>query len=161
MVDPNSMTARLIFKQAALATVGIDAAWDKALQRYLRCETLYNASEAFGPMAKDQERHTLETIDIQAEYGRDWKGNVEAMRRHEASFASLRAAEDRQIRDFAQPFWRAAEELALTPAPTLAAAMFKAAVMEQDDVGNNRDFPADCMEVLQGDFARLSRETAQ
>lgn len=138
MVDPNSMTARLTFKQAGLATAGIDAAWDKALQRYLRCETLYYASEAFGPMAKDQERHTLETIAVQSEYGRDWKGNAEAVRRHDASFAGLRAAEDRQVREFAQPYWRAAEELALTPAPTLAAAMFKAAVMEQDDVSNNR-----------------------
>jgi len=158
-MDPNSMTARLTFKQAGLATMGLDAAWDRAVQRYLRCETLYYASEAFGAMAKDQERHTLEKIAIEAEFGRDWKAKPEAVQRHDASLTKLRRAEDQQVREFAQPYWRAAGELALTPAQSLAAAMFKAAVMEQDEVDNNRDFPGECMEILQADFARLSRKT--
>ena len=138
-MDPNSMTARLTFKQAGLATLGLDAAWDRAVQRYLRCETLYYAADAFG---------------------RGWKAQPEAARRHDISFKGLIKAEEDHVRQFAEPYWRAANELALTPAPSLAAAMFKAAVMEHDEIDTSRDFPAKCMEVLQADFARLSREAA-
>lgn len=159
-MDPNSMTARLTFKQAGLATLGLDAAWDRAVQRYLRCETLYYAADAFGPLAKEQERHTLEVMDIEGKYGRGWKAQPEAARRHDISFKGLIKAEEDHVRQFAEPYWRAANELALTPAPSLAAAMFKAAVMEHDEIDTSRDFPAKCMEVLQADFARLSREAA-
>lgn len=161
MIDPNSMTARLTFKKAGLDTMGLDAAWDRALQRYLRCETLYYGAGAFGPLAKEQERHTLEKIAIEEKFGRGWKAQSEAAKRHEVSFAGLIKAEEDHVRQFAEPYWRAANELALTPAPSLAAAMFKAAVMEHDEIDTNRDFPGECMEILQADFARLTREAAQ
>ncbi|MGD9664944.1 MAG: hypothetical protein AB7U34_07040, partial [Novosphingobium sp.] len=61
-------------------------------------------------------------------------------------------------RRYCEPFWKAANELALVPSPSIAAAAFKAALIERDEVWNDKNFPADAMQVLHDDFARLARE---
>lgn len=58
-------------------------------------------------------------------------------------------------RDFYRPFWESQRELARYPAPTLAAALFKAAMIAAEDVWNDSDMTEDCAKLLHADFARL------
>jgi len=50
----------------------------------------------------------------------------------------------------------AAIALALTPAPNLAAALFKAKLIEREDLHLYAEMPRDCMEVVHEDMARLA-----
>lgn len=44
----------------------------------------------------------------------------------------------------------------LVPAPTIAAAVFKADLIHAEDAWNDSTFDADCMQILTDDFARLT-----
>lgn len=158
MADYNIVTHRSTIHQEALATLGTDPAWDKALHSYLRADALQHADLEYGEVAKIRLRHEYEEIELADKFGRDWKKHPGAKDEWNRIRAESDAADDRWTERYCRPLWRAANELALTPAPTLAAAMFKATLIETEEVWNDRDFPADAMDVLQSDFARLARE---
>jgi hypothetical protein len=51
--------------------------------------------------------------------------------------------------------WKAAIALALTPAPDLAAALYKIEVIKHEELDNDRDIPRDPMELVAEDMTRL------
>lgn len=161
MASIDTITRRLATHQAALATAGIDPAWDCALQAYLRADALQHADLQFGARSEASETLMRRRWSLEGKYGKAWHQHPDAQADRNEIFALDQAADKQWTRAFCAPFWRASRELALTPAPTMAAALFKAAIMEADELSNDTDFPADCMEVLQADFRRLARETAQ
>lgn len=158
MSDYQIIANRLAQHQAGLATLGVDPAWDKAMHAYLRADALQHAAGEFGDLAKVRYRHQVEGIDLQGKYGRDWKLHPDGKKELSRINREIHEEDERWGERYCKPMWRAANELALTPAPTIGAAMFKASIMESEEVWNDRDFPADCMEILQADFARLARE---
>ncbi|WP_066561006.1 hypothetical protein [Croceicoccus bisphenolivorans] len=155
MADIDTIAKRVALHGAALATLGTDPAWDKALRAYLRADALQQADLEFGETAKGQERRKLECIMLADRYGPEWRKHPGAEAERRRIFEEGEESDKRWTERFCKPYWRASRELALTPAPTIAAAMFKATMIESDEVWNDCDFPADCMEILQSDFARL------
>lgn len=59
---------------------------------------------------------------------------------------------------YCEPVWQAERDLAMTPAPSIAAAIFKATMIEIEEVTYDTRFDADAMDVLHADFARLAGE---
>lgn len=160
MAHIDIITRRLASHQAALATTGIDPDWDKALHAYLRADIMQHADLEFGQVAQANERRFRDKVEIEAKYGKDWKANTEAQAAEKASYERTKAADDHWANGLCSAFWRAGRELALTPAPSMAAVAFKASMIEADDLNNDIDFPANCMRILQADFIRLAEEAA-
>lgn len=158
MANIDSITQCATLHSAALATLGSDPTWDKALKAYLRADALQRADSEFGALDKASAAFRRSRWALEDMYGPNWSGVPKATAEHQPAFAAMQAAEDRWAQTFCQVLWRTSRELALTPAPTIAAAMFKATLIEIEDLSNDCDFPADPMEVLQADFARLAGE---
>lgn len=160
MANIDVITKRAAIHSAALATLGADSTWDKALKAYLRADALQHADGEFGALDAASEKFRRFGWSLESKYGSDWSNIPKAKAEHQPAFADMQAAENRWAEAYCKPFWRATRELALTPAPTIAAAMFKASMMEQEDLSNDSEFPADCMQILQADFDRLTQPSS-
>lgn len=158
MQDFDNMAHRLAMHHAAMATTGIDPAWDKALHAYIKADILQNAELEFGSVARAAMQRQTEQVEIEVKYGKEWKSIPEAQALDRVSFEKMQSADDHWANTVCRAYWRAGRELALTPAPSMAAIAFKATVIELNEMDNDRDFPADPMEVLHADFARLAGE---
>lgn len=158
MAEISTITARAVFTQFALSTTGIDPVWDKALHAYLRADALQHAVSQFGPLAQVEEKRQHAQIELEAKYGRNWTSHPDTEQRRGELDKECSAAETDWSERHCRPFWRAGRELAATPAPSMPAALFKAVLIEQDEVWNDGDFPLDAMQVLHEDFARLAGE---
>lgn len=119
--------------QLALSTMGHGAAWDAAVINYLATEALVHSDAEFGALAAATEARVSEQIDS----------------------AALRRAETAHT-ELCEPFWAAARALAATPAPTFAAAMFKAHAIDVAEVWNDNDGATDYMALVQAELARFT-----
>lgn len=158
MNEIHYFTLRAATTTRALSTMGECPRWDRAVSDYLRLDALYRADAAFGATSQAEEAHTLEGMAIEGQYGREWRAIPEAMARHNAAQAALRSAEDKQVGAFAKPLWAAQRTLALTPAPSLNAALFKAEAIESEDIWNDNEFRADAFELVAVELARFAGE---
>lgn len=158
MATIDIIARRLSEHQAALATTGIDPTWDKALHAYLKADIIQHADIQFGEVGRAATQRQRERAEIHGKFGKDWQANDEARALERASYLRMQDADDHWGKTVCQTYWRAGRELALTPAPTMAAIAYKAAVMEANELDNDTDFPGDCMAILRSDFARLARE---
>lgn len=158
MATIDIIQGRLADHQAALATTGLDPAWDKALHAYLKADIMQHADIEFGEVQKAKRQREADQITIHTKYGKEWRANPDPEALNKASYDRMQQADDKWGKTYCRAYWRAGRELALTPAPSMAAIAYKAAVMEQNELDNDIDFPADAMEVLRADFARLARE---
>lgn len=136
MADIKQITERTTYYQAALSTMGTDDAWDAAMAEYLRCEALSFADLEYGELAKSEK------------FANRWAD-------HEKQADTLQAS-NRWTKDYCEPLWEAAAKLVETPAPTLAAALFKSVLIERDEVWENSAFKGDAMAIVQADFARVA-----
>ncbi|RVQ65726.1 hypothetical protein EKN06_12385 [Croceicoccus ponticola] len=158
MATIDIISRRLTTHQAALATTGVDPTWDKALHAYLRADVLQQADLEIGAYAGANEVLLRRRWALETKYGKGWRQHPAAGNECHELDAMSKVMDDAWVRDFCAPFWRVSRELALTPSPTMAAAIFKASMIEADDLANDSEFPANAMEVLQADFARLAGE---
>lgn len=156
MIHISNMAGHCAYTAAALATLGADPVWDERLTTYLRLDALQQAHSSFGPLAQASEASDLKHIEIEAKYGPRWKTNPEARQEAEPASAAVLAAEQAWTERFCDPFWQAARELALTPAPTLAAALFKVRLIQWEDLDNDGVMTRDCFEIVAEDMARLA-----
>jgi len=158
--DPNTPVGRMVFHQAALATLGADAAWDRAVLAFIKADVLQHADLEFGAAAKHQAKDYRARIGLESRYGKEWRLNPAAQALRDQIYDEAIAADDAWTRDYCAPFWQAGRELALTPAPTMAAAVFKANVIEKAEIWNDSAFPRDAMEIVIEEMTRLCEGSA-
>lgn len=155
MATIDQIAGRCAYTAAALATLGADPAWDERLTTYLRADALQQAHSSFGPLARANEEHNLECIKMEADYGLRWKSHP-AANGTARSAAAAQAAEAEWTEQYCEPYWQAARDLAMAPAPTLAAALFKVRLIEWDELDNDGPMPRDCFVIVAEDMARLA-----
>ena len=158
MTDTAFSAERFAFTSQALSTLGTDPAWDAALSRYLRLESLTHADAEFGAYAKANEADDLARLALEEKYGKAFRSNPEAAEKWGALHERMNAAERTQLETYVKPMWEAGRRLALTPAPTLAAAVFKGNFIHREEIWNDNQFEADAMAIVTADFARLAGE---
>ena len=158
MANIDIITLRSAVTTQALATMGSDPEWDRKLAAYLRAEALQQSDYEFGAYAVAQNEVGLDEIRIEAQHGRGWHARPEHAPVYRSQRERLEAASDEWQRCYADPHDTTARELAMTPAPTLAAALFKQLVIFREDLGNDNRMPRDAMEIVAEDMARLAEE---
>lgn len=154
MID--NIAGRCAYAAAAIATLGADPEWDERLTAYLRLDGLQYAHVEFGPLARANEANSLVCMDLQGKYGPRWKSNPEAIVLAEPSIEAAQTAEAVWTAEYCEPYWQAARDLVLTPAPTLLAALFKIRLIEWDELDNDGILNRDCFEIVVADMARLA-----
>lgn len=147
------------FTTLALATMGTDRAWDARLAAYLRWQALTDADCDFGVLARACEANDLEQMRIEAAHGRNWRSIPKARAACAPTADAAMAAESVWTAAYCEPCWQAARDLAMTPAPTLAAALFKVQVIQRDELDNDSKMPRDPMAIVIEDMARLAGES--
>lgn len=158
MASIDTTIVRSAYTTQALATMGADPAWDAALTTYLRATALAEADLGFGAFAKADEQNALEMMAIEETFGKGWRQLAEAVDARNVAFAKVEQAECQRDRDFLEPLWASQRALVKVPAPTFAAALFKANFIETDEAWNDNRLGIDAFEVIAADFARLARE---
>jgi hypothetical protein len=147
---------RSAFTTQALATMGADSEWDRLVANYLRLEALHTADNEFGKHAAAQDKHSAICIRLEHRFGADFPTRPESRCTFEQSYAEQAAAYEAWNRDFLQPYWDAARQLALHPAPTLSAALVKMAVIYRESLWEDGAMARDCMAIVAEDMARLA-----
>lgn len=138
----------------ALQALGACPKWDRAVLTYLHASTIAQAQSAWGPHAAALEAVEEQRGRPRCRHGRGWRAHRELADEITARTCEI---EEKAVREIWQPLWRASRELVATDAPTLAAALMKAEVIQKEDVANDSEFPGDCMQILQADFDRLAK----
>ncbi|MGZ5782839.1 MAG: hypothetical protein ACXWI3_05680 [Croceibacterium sp.] len=135
-----------------------DVGWDNRLAGYLRLEALAYADIQFGAYREFDDADAMERILLEEKYGRNWRNHPEAAVRVEALSAAMIAAERKREVGFLEPHWSAARSLAVTPAPSLAAALLKVELIDFEDLGRDGLMPRDAWEVVAEDMDRFAGE---
>ena len=150
----NDPVARAQFNAQGLATMGLCPAWDRAVAAYVSADVRSKAQEEFGPLAQKRNSWTFEQSALVVRLGKDWICHPEGVEADKRRRAEEIAGEAAMMENFYQPLWEAVYSLALVPAPSLSAAVFKAAVIEIHEIWNDGAFKADCNALIDADFAR-------
>lgn len=145
------------FNAQGLATMGVDPQWDRAVHNLVSADVLARAHEHFGPLELKRNEGQLQAMEAEHRLGKNWREHPEGKPFWE-TLCDEGTVNDQQMTElYYNALWEAQRQLALTPAPTLAAALFKAAVIEMNDVWNDSQIDADCIELIEADLARLSQ----
>ena len=147
---------------AATAAVNLSAdraEWDRRMAEYLRCDLLVRADATFGPFAKVMEAHRNCAQDLKVKYGVDFRDNPEALATFRNSFLAVRSAEETQL-TLLQPLWAAQRALLTTPAPDIAAAMFKHELVEREEMECDANLEREPFNIIAEDVAGLAGEVA-
>lgn len=138
-----------------LGTMGVDPEWDQRVTEYLKRRTLFYADAAFGSSAAVEEGVLLAHTSLKQRYGKDYRSDRAAAKELAKLDAVRGAADIRQHEKYTSPYWQAARDFAACPAPTLAAALFKARIFDIDELWNDAHFKGDCMTIVSEDMDRL------
>ncbi|WP_062785274.1 hypothetical protein [Novosphingobium capsulatum] len=142
----------LSFTSAAITTMGACPVWDAAMAKYLAALTLCDADHEYGCYGKVYAQYKLASLSLEGNNGNKCNklpgGLDDAQDEAEQAWAE----------NFAKPQWAAATALVGTPAPTLAAAVFKHSLIMREETPQMFNVPFDCMAVLAADFARLTSD---
>ena len=138
-----------------LAQTG-NAAWDKAFADYVCFDALQDADHTFGGYAAALEDHTLTKVRLIERFGKAYSATPEAAAEAEAAFEKVSEAERTREAKYLRPYWKSAIALAMTPAPNLAAAIFKVQLVKREQLERDGDMPRDPMEIVNEDMARLA-----
>jgi hypothetical protein len=144
------------FAAQGLATMGVDPVWDKAVRQYVVATARARAEEAFGEHASSLAKHADRDLSLAKWRQSGWPPHVDQDLWIIDHHTQLQDAENRIRAEFYEPLWTAERLIAETPAPTLSAAIWKAAVMELADVQLDHEVSVDCAQPLYADFDRLA-----
>ena len=159
-MDLPYQTHRAATTTRALSTLGDCATWDAAVQTFLRCRALSTSSEQFGPYAKAVEAFNVAKIAVEDKFGRNWRDNAEAKAIMALASTALDTAQTAQDENYYSPLWEAERKLVHTAPPTLNAALFKAELIDAEEVWNDTELGADAFEIVAQDLARFEGEGA-
>lgn len=154
MADNATITMRAAYTAQAFATMGACPIWDAALADYLRKEALDFSDYEFGRYAAAREESGWAACRLERKFGKAWKKNEEAQREWEPIDAKFRKDEEAYFDTFSDPLAVAAQALVDTPAPTLAATLFKVQVISRQELNVDIDIGVACMDTVAGDMAR-------
>ena len=132
--------------------------WNAKMKAYLHIDALARAYAEFGEGARLSDKWGWQDIRLQEQFGPNFRNIPEARAILSGRNEEVRDHEERTTERFFRPLWAAQRELALTPAPTIAAALFKADMIEASELSNDSLMERDCFEIVAEDFARLSGE---
>jgi len=152
----NDPVARAQFHAQGLATVGLDPAWDAAVTAYIAADVRTEAYAEFGPLALEKEAADLDCSHAGFEYGKNWRDTAEGRAiagRYEEASDALEAA---MLERFYRPLWAAQRTLALTPAPSLAATVWKAAAIKLHESWNDPTLERNLAEAIGADLDRVA-----
>lgn len=144
---------------AAVDLTADRAEWDRRMADYLRCDLLVRADATFGPFSKAMDAHRFCAQDLKAKYGADFRDQPEALALFRDSLAMVRHAEEEQL-TLLMPLWAAQRALLTTPAPDLAAAMFKHELVEREEMECDANLDREPFDIIAEDVARLAGEAA-
>jgi len=156
MARINQITYRAAYNSLALSTLGACPVWDAALKRFLATNCLQHADIEHGALSQASEQAAFERMRLESLYGSKWRGDPRAKPAVARLNEAYAAADNAWTEKFAEPYFQAVRDLVLVPAPTIAAAVFKADLIYAEEAWNDTGFEADCMQILQDDFARLT-----
>lgn len=156
MADTLIAAHNCAFHSLALSTLGTDSLWGAHLTAYLAAQTLQQAECDYGALALTCDESERERLRAKDTYGPGWQSNPSPLATVERARLAADAAHDKWSKDLCEPFWKATRKLVATPAPTLAAALFKAQVIRLDEVWNDAELSDDCMRIIAEDMARLN-----
>ena len=159
-MDLPYQTHRAATTTRALSTLGDCATWDAAVQTFLRRRALATSSEQFGPLAKAVEAFDLAKVSVEDKFGRNWRESAEAKAIMAVASAAFDRAQTEQDETYYSPMWEAERELVRTAPPTLNAALFKAELIDAEEVWNDTELGADAFEIVTQDLARFEGEGA-
>lgn len=132
------------------------AAWNRAVAKFVRCAALAEADKVFGAYSMSDCDFEALKSDLEYEFGKNYQAIPEAKARHDEGFKLIVAAEERRIKEVLSPLWEAEKELAMTPAPTLKAVLFKIEFIRRHDLWQDLAFPEPAMAGIVDDLARLT-----
>lgn len=158
MADLEILTHRTTTYAAALATMGVCPIWDAALSRFLAAHALAMADSGFGVVAEATREFDRERMRLEYQFGTDLAKDVRAKQARDANFDKMQEAENVYSETYCKPLWAAETALARTPAPSLAAALYKATMIEAQDVWFDVEDPAELVGIVAADLARFTGE---
>jgi hypothetical protein len=151
MADIHYIHRRQFLTTLAVQSLGSCPRWDAALTAYLRAQELQWGFAEWGPMGQTNNDAEMAKIG----YGPGWQQDPVATAKIDPLVRSHQAEHDRWEADYLSAVYEASSIIATTPAPNVAAAVFKAQLIEIEEIWNAKDFHHDCMKIIADDFARL------
>ena len=140
----------------ALSTLGTCPRWDAALTAYLSAQELQHAFSEWGPKGQ---------ADNDCDAHRYEHGTKSLAPAAKAKSDRLKAEYKRQEEHWEKhllpPMYEATRALLDVPAPNVAAAVFKATMIDVDEAWNDALYEADCYQIIRDDFARLEGSQPQ
>src|SRR5687767_982379 len=100
-----------------------DPTWNSRLADYLRLDGPARAEREFGALSKSIAKSETRDLWLEEKFGPNFRNVPAARVMLDAAFPETMAADDAYAASFLKPLWAAARELAMTPAPSLAAAL--------------------------------------
>lgn len=155
-----TLAQRSSYVAQALATMGVDPEWDKRLTAYLTAECLAFSDLEFGVAAEGFEKFQRSKMHIESEFGKNFAQNPHAKALFSEAMREVSTVEDARIQQYLTPYWATAKDLMHTPAPTLAAALFKSNMIFKEDLFCEAGIGPLAMGVLASDFHRLGLKEA-
>ena len=156
----DTIAQRSAYVAQALGTMGADPEWDKRLTAYLTTECLAFADMEFGVMADALEKQARAKVDIEIDFGKNFAQHPEAVARFDEVQRETGNAEQARVTQYLKPYWDAASNLMHTPAPTLAAALFKSNMIFKEDLFCEAGVGPLAMGAVAADFHRLGLKEA-
>lgn len=156
MVSVTIAAERATLTAQALATMGVDPTWDRCVTALLAAEVRAWAQEEYGEIAERRNELDTERLTLEAKHGKGLLYNHSATGSALSRIAVAEAACDEDMSNgFYAPLWQAQRDLAMTPAPTLGAALYKASMISLHDVWNDPGMDGHCIEIIDQDLAKF------
>lgn len=150
--------ARAQFHAQVLATVGVDPEWDKAALNFLSWDLRGRAHGEYGPTELARQERDREKYDIEQRLGVNWRQHPEGKPVWERMLSEGSDFDDDMTKRLYEPMWESHRQLVGAPAPSMAAVIVKAAIIEIHEVWNDGVFARDCAAIIDDDLARLIGE---
>lgn len=144
----------LVASNPALMATGCKL-WNERLADWLLWSAVNRADSSFGKYAWLSTANDLAEARAAEKFGRQFETNPLALSEVEPTRAALKQYEDAVIEQFDRPLWKAAVVLAQTPAPNIAAALFKIQLIRREDLDCDATMERDAFDIVKEDMARL------
>ena len=158
MAERDDTPSNLFYLAAATPAVSGtgNQQWDNAFNRYMAADALARADDEFGANWHAQVEFQRAEIEVNGTYGKAYRNVPEAEAIMDAAWEKLDAADRIRDKKYLGRLAPAAMALALIPAPTMAAALFKIEVIKREELYLYRQMPRDPFELVEEDMNRLS-----
>jgi hypothetical protein len=159
MADAFSFT-NYSFASAAVPTLAAtgDVEWDTRFAEWLTADGLARSDYQFGAYFKASANYDETQARLKSEHGLDYRACEKGKKDADIAWEKMNKAEDERASRYLSPMWEAAQQLAMTPAPNLAAALFKIEVVKREDLHMDRTMTVDPFTLVSADMARLREQ---